>query len=123
VGDIALEQHFTIREVAEMWHVSDDTVRKVFRDEPGVLAIGSEESRFKRGYVTLLIPESVVKAVHRKHRRRSSRAPQAPAIVVKPKRPAETAQTSDRMLAYRNDGHKPSSGLVATDEVMPSPST
>ena len=66
--DIALERHFTVQEVAEMWHVSDDTVRKLFRGEPGVLAIGSEESRFKRGYVTLSIPESVVKVVHRKHR-------------------------------------------------------
>lgn len=70
--DIALERHYGVRDVAEMWHVSDDTVRKLFRDEPGVLAIGSEESRFKRGYLTLLIPESVVKVVHRKHRRRSS---------------------------------------------------
>jgi hypothetical protein len=75
VGDIALERHYRVRDVAEMWQVSDDTVRKVFRDEPGVLAVGSEESRFRRGYVTLLIPESVVKAVHRKHRRRSSRGP------------------------------------------------
>jgi hypothetical protein len=33
-----------------------------------VLAIGSEERRFKRGYITLSIPESVVKVVHRKHR-------------------------------------------------------
>ncbi len=67
--DIALERHFTVREISETWHVSDDTVRRLFRDEPGVLAIGSEESRFKRGYLTLLIPESVVKVVHRKHRR------------------------------------------------------
>lgn len=66
--DIALERHFTIREVSEMWQLSDDTVRKLFRSETGVLAVGSEESRFKRGYVTLLIPESVVKLVHRKHR-------------------------------------------------------
>jgi hypothetical protein len=68
--DIALERHYGVREVAEMWNVSDDTVRKLFRDEPGVLAIGSEETRFKRGYVTLLIPETVLKTVHRKHRRK-----------------------------------------------------
>ncbi len=67
--DIALERHFTVREIAETWHVSDDTVRRLFRDEPGVLALGSEESRFKRGYLTLLIPESVLEVVHRKHRR------------------------------------------------------
>lgn len=73
--DIALERHFTVREISEIWQVSDDTVRRVFRDEPGVLAIGSEESRFKRGYLTLLIPESVVKVVHRKHRRRPTCGP------------------------------------------------
>lgn len=68
--DIALERHFTVGEVAEMWHLLDDTVRKLFRGEPGVLAIGYEESRFKRGYITLSIPESVVKLVHRRHRSR-----------------------------------------------------
>lgn len=81
--DVALEPHFTVREIAEMWHVSDDTVRKVFRDEPGVLAIGSEESRFKRGYVTLLVPESVVKTVHRKHSRGQAAAAVVQSIIQK----------------------------------------
>jgi len=70
MADIALERRYSVREVADMWHVSDDTVRKLFRDEPGVLSLGSVESRFKRGYMTLLIPETVLKTVHRKHRRK-----------------------------------------------------
>lgn len=60
----ALEKHFTITEVSKLWQLSEDTIRKIFRDEPGVLKIGSAEKRFKRGYVVLRIPETVLQKVH-----------------------------------------------------------
>ncbi len=66
----ALERHYSVNEVASMWHVSDDTVRRLFRDEPGVLKFGGGESRFKRGYEVLRLPESVVLRVHEKMRNR-----------------------------------------------------
>jgi hypothetical protein len=69
-SSLALEKHYTVNQVAELWSISDDTVRKLFKDEPGVLVLGSEESRFRRAYQTLLIPESVLQLVHRKKRRR-----------------------------------------------------
>jgi hypothetical protein len=28
---IAIERHYTVKEVAEMWKISDDTVRRIFR--------------------------------------------------------------------------------------------
>src|SRR6266436_2035039 len=35
----ALERHYSVRQVAELWCWSDDTVRRRFRHEPGVIAI------------------------------------------------------------------------------------
>ncbi len=48
-----------------MWNLSRDVVRKIFEREPGVLVIGNDGSRSKRGYHTLRIPESVMERVHR----------------------------------------------------------
>jgi hypothetical protein len=58
------ERHFTPQELAETWGVSVETIRVIFRDEPGVLKIGPDGTRFKRGYKTLRIPESVAERVH-----------------------------------------------------------
>jgi hypothetical protein len=60
------EKHYAPDELAELWGVSTETVRSIFRDEPGVLKIGKTGSRYKRGYVTLRIPEEVAERVHRK---------------------------------------------------------
>jgi len=60
------EKHFTPAELAGAWNLSMDTIRNLFRDEPGVLKIGKMSSRYKRGYITLRIPEKVVERVHRR---------------------------------------------------------
>jgi hypothetical protein len=60
----AIERHFTVLEVSELWQLHPDTVRKMFRDQPGVLKIGGKERRGKQGYVTLRIPESVLARIH-----------------------------------------------------------
>jgi len=49
-----------------LWNVSVQTIRDVFRDEPGVLKLGSNGTRTRRGYKTLRIPESVVERVHQR---------------------------------------------------------
>jgi hypothetical protein len=61
----ALERHFTVAEVAQMWNLSEDAVRKRFRNEPGVLMLGDANPRGKRRYLTLRIPSSVLERVHR----------------------------------------------------------
>jgi hypothetical protein len=66
--DHALE-HYCVREVAELWGLSERTIRRIFADEPGVIKWENGETRFKRGYTTLRIPESVVQRVHRKLRK------------------------------------------------------
>jgi len=60
------ERHYSVPEVAAMWSLSPDAVRKIFRGEPGVLVLGGSELTRKRRYTTLRIPESVLIRVHRR---------------------------------------------------------
>jgi hypothetical protein len=60
----ALEKHYTVAQIAQLWGWSDDTVRRTFRYEPGVIAIMHPERRGKRPYAKLSIPESVVIRVY-----------------------------------------------------------
>jgi hypothetical protein len=43
-----------------MWGWSDDFVRDLFQDEPGVLVSKRPETMRKRGYKSIRIPESVL---------------------------------------------------------------
>ena len=65
-SDLSTERHYSIQELAALWNLSEKTVRKLFENEPGVIEVGSGESRFKRTYVTRRIPESVAQRVHRR---------------------------------------------------------
>ena len=60
----ALEKHFTPKELGKLWALSEDTVRNLFRDTPGVLRVAGPPRRFKRGYVSIRIPESVAMRRH-----------------------------------------------------------
>ena len=65
VAPIFAERHYSVAEIAGLWNLSADAVRKLFQDEPGVLVLGGQ-SAHKRRYTTLRIPESVLKRVHRR---------------------------------------------------------
>lgn len=63
----ATERHYSASELATLWNLSADTVRRLFEHEPGVLVIGTEPGKYsRRRYTTLRIPESVVQRVHRR---------------------------------------------------------
>jgi len=64
----AIEKHYSVQELAEMWKLSKDTIRRLFRDEPGVIKINATPGRRKRSYVVLRLPESVVLRVHERLR-------------------------------------------------------
>lgn len=66
--NFSTEKHYSIGELAALWALSEKTIRRMFENEPGVLRWGSEETRFKRAYTTLRIPETVVLRVHRQLR-------------------------------------------------------
>jgi DNA-directed RNA polymerase specialized sigma subunit len=53
------EKHYTAKEIAEAWNLSQDTVQRIFLNEPGVLVITGPMKRYKRTKRTLRIPESV----------------------------------------------------------------
>jgi hypothetical protein len=54
------ERLLSPQEVAQMLNVDECTARRLFRDEPGVIALRrSNRQDGKRDYVTLRIPESV----------------------------------------------------------------
>jgi hypothetical protein len=63
------EQHYRVKQLAKMLAVSGPTARELFRNEPGVLKITKNRSRFgpiKRPYVSLLVPEHVVVRVKKR---------------------------------------------------------
>jgi len=61
-----VQKHYSPAELAQQWGVSVETIRTIFRLEPGVLKIGSNATRHRRGYKTLRIPETVAKRVHQR---------------------------------------------------------
>ena len=62
----AFERHFSPDELAELWGLSADTIRRLFEREPGVLVIDHTRQNGKRRYRSLRIPESVAQRVHRR---------------------------------------------------------
>lgn len=63
----ATERHYSVGEIAEVWNLSPDKIRRLFQNEPGVVALGDPQPRFRRRpYTTLRIPESVMQRVHRR---------------------------------------------------------
>jgi hypothetical protein len=56
------EKHLTPQELAEAWGVDVETIRNIFRAEPGVLKISNGSKR----RITLRIPKEVAERVHRR---------------------------------------------------------
>jgi hypothetical protein len=63
-SNIMREQHYAPADLAKMWGVSVQTIRELFKDEEGVLKIGSDGTRSRRAYKTLRIPHSIAERVH-----------------------------------------------------------
>lgn len=55
------EKHYRIGELAERWGLGRETVRKLVKDEPGVIQI--RQGR-KKAHTTYTIPESVARRIH-----------------------------------------------------------
>ena len=62
-SNTVLERHFSVEELAESWRVSDDFVRRLFQNEPGVVVFMNVRPG-RRVYRTIRIPESVALRVH-----------------------------------------------------------
>jgi hypothetical protein len=53
-------------ELAKVWGLSVDSIRKMFEQEPGVLKLGDESKKRRRKYVTLRIPADVAARVQKR---------------------------------------------------------
>lgn len=62
------EKHYTPAQLAVLWRVSADTIRRLFANEPGVIRITNINKGSKRRYTTLRIPESVARRVYERLR-------------------------------------------------------
>lgn len=62
----ALERHYTVSELSKLWFFSENTIRRLFTHEPGVVKIARQPTRIKRGYTSLRIPERIAQRVHRR---------------------------------------------------------
>jgi transcriptional regulator GlxA family with amidase domain len=60
------ERHFTVSELASAWSLSEESIKRMFQKEPGVLAMHAPRKKYKRTYVTLRIPQSVAERVYRR---------------------------------------------------------
>jgi hypothetical protein len=59
---LAVEKHYRIKELADLWGFSENTIIKLFSNEDGVPRLESPTG--KRKYATLSIPETVAIRVH-----------------------------------------------------------
>jgi hypothetical protein len=62
-----LERHFSVRTLAEILNLSEDTIVRMFSDVPGVFRLGEPNARTCAKRTTLRIPESVVQQVYQEH--------------------------------------------------------
>jgi hypothetical protein len=60
------EPHYTVHQIAKWWHMDVDYVRRIFKEEKGVLRFGNAVTTArKRAYTTIRVPRSVLERVHR----------------------------------------------------------
>ena len=60
--DVSHLKFFTAKQLAELWNLSEDVIRKEFENEPGVLKL-ARKRKGKRPYKTLRIPREVADRV------------------------------------------------------------
>jgi hypothetical protein len=57
---------YDVADAAKMLHVSSDTARRLFAKEPGIFTITTPPCKYRRKYVTMRVPESVLLRVYRR---------------------------------------------------------
>lgn len=61
------ERHYSPSEIATQWNLSENTIRRIFAEEPGVMRIGQGSRlvgrKYRRRHIVLRIPQSVFERV------------------------------------------------------------
>jgi hypothetical protein len=62
------QQHFTIKQLAELWGMSRETIRRMFLLEPGVVKLRAKAPAkgHQRNYTSWRIPREVAERVYRR---------------------------------------------------------
>lgn len=63
-ASVAVERHYNIAEVAEMWGLSERTIRRLIEGQPGLVVLGNLGDGKTRRRTTVRIPESVLGRIH-----------------------------------------------------------
>lgn len=61
LNDTTFQKHYTITELRTRWALGRETVRKLVKDEPGVLKVRLGR---KKANTTYSVPESVAQRIH-----------------------------------------------------------
>ncbi len=61
-----VERHYTAGEVADLWRLDVETIRRLFNGEPGIVVLKAPTRKGKRAYRTIRIPQSVLDRVHQR---------------------------------------------------------
>ena len=64
-------KHYSPADLAQLWGLSIETIRRMFEREPGVLIFENPEKVSERRRRTMRIPESVAERVYRRLSTRS----------------------------------------------------
>jgi predicted transcriptional regulator len=66
MSTLADERHYTVQQIAELWGISPQSVRRLFDDEPGVLKLSLPRlvKHTRAPKVSLRVPASVLERVH-----------------------------------------------------------
>jgi len=72
--DVAIDKNYLYRptELAMLFSLSDDTVRRMFDDVPGVMRIGEQPKRTRSGRrprITMRIPAAIARKIYHEHTR------------------------------------------------------
>ena len=61
VDNATFEKHYRIGELAELWGLGRETVRKLVKDDPGVIKIRMGR---KHAHTVYSVPESAARRIH-----------------------------------------------------------
>ena len=62
VPDATFEKHYRIGDLAEMWSLGRETIRKMLVNEPGVIRVRMGR---RKTHTTYSVPASVAESIHR----------------------------------------------------------
>jgi len=61
---IAIEKHYTIAEIAQLWGLSWSSVRRILENETGIVIWGHPGNNKRKRYQTIRVPASVLTRIH-----------------------------------------------------------